>query len=106
MVPSKANHFKEIKMFVVAIKDVNPVNVIGFKFWNGYKVSDTENVTIPDYTFPKDKNVLNAFLFTNLAAAESEVERVKKIIVRHTRKEGEVVVMSLEQVVEMMQAIK
>ena len=93
-------------MFVVAIKDNNPINAIGFKFWNGYKVAETENVTIPDYTFPKDKNTLNAFLFTNKAAAESEVERVKKIIIRHTRKEGEVEVMAVEDVVKMMQVLK
>lgn len=92
-------------MHIIAIKDENPKNLVGYKFWNGIQVGDDNN-TYPEFAIQADKSVLKAVVYTSEKSAEANVDIVKGYWKRHRRCECEIEVISAEQAVTLINNLK
>lgn len=91
-------------MYIIAIKDENKKNIVGYKFWNGIQVAH-DNMTVPEFVVPSSKDVLKAVVYTSNDYAENDVQRVLGFWRRHYRKECEIEIISAEKAVSLLQSI-
>lgn len=92
-------------MYIIAIKDDNPKNTVGYKFWNGIQVGHDNN-TIPDFAIPQEKSFLKAVVYTSQVYAESEISRVTGFWKRHRRGDCVIEIISAEHAVSLISNLK
>lgn len=80
-------------MYLIAVKDLDPKNPLGYMFWAGFKADSQSDGSIPifnkpmvtaDTGFQENEKSLQAMLFTTKEYADKEVIRLKEIINKQT----------------------
>lgn len=80
-------------MYVIAVKDLDPKNALGYMFWGGFKADAQGDGSFPIFNKPiltaetgsqENEKSLQAMLFTTKEYADKEVIRLKEIINKQT----------------------
>lgn len=82
-------------MYLIAVKDLDPKNALGYMFWAGFKADSQSEGSLPIFQkpmvsaekgFQENEKSLQATLFTTKEYADKEVVRLKELIHKHTGK--------------------
>jgi hypothetical protein len=82
-------------MYLIAVKDLDPNNALGYMFWSGFKADAQGDGSLPTFSkpmvsadtgFQENEKSLQATLFTTKQYADKEVLRLKELIHKHSGK--------------------